>query len=54
MKNIVFAPRWAFQVSRLAVNCDAIPSLDLALFQENAGEEEEGPSEGTPPLVVVA
>lgn len=33
MMNIVFAPRWAFQVSRLAVNCDAIPSLDLALFQ---------------------
>ena len=33
MKNIVFAPRGAFQVSTLAVNCDAIPSLDLALFQ---------------------
>ena len=35
MKNIVFVPPEAFQVSRLALNCDAIPSLDLALFQGN-------------------
>ena len=33
MKNIVFVPRRAFRVSRVAVNCDAIPSLDLSLFQ---------------------
>ena len=35
MKNIVFVPREAFQVSRLAVNCDALEPLDLALFQGN-------------------
>lgn len=54
MKNIVFVPRWAFQVSRLAVNCDAIPSLDLALFQEGEEEDEEGANEEAPPVEVAA
>ena len=35
MKNVAFAPLWAFQVSNYAYNCDAIPALDLALFQGN-------------------
>lgn len=54
MKNIVFVPREAFQVSRLAVNCDALEPLDLALFQETEEEEEEIVSEGAPSPDVAA
>lgn len=54
MKNIVFAPSNAFQVSRLFYNCDALRPLDLAVFQETEEEEEEIVSEEVPPGGVAA
>ena len=35
MYNVPFVPREAFQVSRVGFNCDALPPLDVALFQGN-------------------
>ena len=33
--NVPFVPRQVFQVSKLAINCDALTPLDLALFKGN-------------------